>query len=168
MKKYLYAGTFDPPTLGHQWVLAKAPKPLVVAVADNPAKKCLFTLDERLRMVRSTVNDIIEKAWWLDIKVTVIGDEYLAQYAKDCDFDFVVRGVRSVSDFEYEQSYAQVNGKIVPGCPPHLLMLPPPELAAVSSSIVKSLVGPKGWEEAVSKYVSKSVLETLKEKFYGQ
>jgi phosphopantetheine adenylyltransferase len=86
---------------------------------------------------------------------------YLADFAKEKEIAYLIRGVRGVADYEYEKAYADVNRSIEDGLI-HLLMVPPPELGAVSSSMVRSLVGPKGWENVVAKYVSLHVVEAFR------
>ena len=88
-------------------------------------------------------------------------DVFLADYAKQRSIPYLIRGVRSVADYEYEKAYADVN-RTIEATMIHLLMVPPPELCSVSSSVVRSLVGPKGWEDVVSRYVSLHVLEALR------
>ncbi len=160
MKTFVYAGSFDPLTKGHQWVIDRAPRPLVILVANNPGKKYMFSLAQRTNMVRS---------WIWNLRSTEVfslqPDEYLVDAARRHDAAFIVRGARNAADFEYERAYSEVNRSIsgdVCHEIPHLLMLPPPELAAISSSVVKSLVGPKGWEDVVAKYVNPEILEMLR------
>lgn len=155
---YLYAGSFDPITKGHEWVIDNAPSNLIVAVANNPDKKYRFTIDERREMVVKHLNPAIE--------VITIGNEYLVDVARRFNVDYIIRGVRSAADYEYERAYADINRQISI-FPIHLLMMPPPELASVSSSVVKSLIGPDGWETVVSRYVSPHVLEMLSKKAKG-
>lgn len=152
---FLYAGSFDPLTKGHEWIINNAPSTLIVAVANNPDKKYRFTLDERRKMVMDQFAPHIE--------VLTIGNEYLVEFARRHKVDYIIRGVRSPIDYEYERAYADVNRTIAVS-PIHLLMMPPPEMASVSSSVVKSLVGPNGWEGVVARYVSPHVLEMLRSK----
>jgi len=149
----LYAGSFDPITRGHEWIIDNAPGELTIAVADNPAKRSTFTAAVRADLVRETTRG--------RRRIQVIGLVYLAEFAAEIGADYIIRGVRSVADYEYERAYADVNRTINPH-PIHMLMMPPPELASVSSSVVKSLVGPAGWEAVVAKYVSPVVLEALR------
>lgn len=153
MSTSIYAGSFDPITKGHEWVIEHAPRELIVAVADNPGKTYQFDIEKRAEMVRRSVGS--------GVQVVVVGNGYLVDFAIKAGASFIVRGVRSVADYEYERGYADVNRTIHPG-PVHLLMMPPPELASVSSSVVRSLVGPEGWETVVARYVSPHVLEALR------
>jgi pantetheine-phosphate adenylyltransferase len=157
----LYAASFDPITKGHEWIIAHAPGHLTVAVANNASKKHHFTLQQRLDLVfQSTINMAGYREGSIEV-VMLDDDTYLAEFAKARQIAYLIRGVRGVRDYEYEKAYADVNRTIQPGLI-HLLMVPPPELVSVSSSVVHSLVGPKGWEAVVSKYVSPHVLEALR------
>jgi pantetheine-phosphate adenylyltransferase len=156
----LYAASFDPITKGHEWIIANAPGQLTIAVANNNAKKHCFTLQQRFNMVTQSV--LMLGGVQARVEVVILHDTvYLASYAREHHIDYLIRGVRSVSDYEYEKAYADVN-RTIEGSLIHLLMVPPPELSVVSSSVVRSLVGPNGWENVVSKYVSSHVVEALR------
>jgi pantetheine-phosphate adenylyltransferase len=150
----VYAGSFDPITRGHEWIIDHAPRPLVVAVATDPRKTYRFDLQTRIQLVRESVAH--------EIDVVDIGNDYLVTYADKVGAGYIIRGIRSAGDYEAERAYVAVNRSIVPNAPTHLFLMPPPFLEAVSSSIVKALVGPPGWEAVVSGYVSRHVLEALK------
>jgi pantetheine-phosphate adenylyltransferase len=157
----LYAASFDPITKGHEWIIANAPGQLTIAVANNNAKKHCFTLQQRFNMVTQSV--LMIGGAQAKVEVVMLDETvYLADFAKEHQIDYLIRGVRSVSDYEYEKAYADVN-RSIEGSLIHLLMVPPPELSAVSSSIVRTLVGPKGWESVISKYVSHHVVEALRD-----
>lgn len=151
----LYAGSFDPITKGHEWIINNAPGELIVAVADNPFKQYKFTLQQRMDFIIRSVADE-------SVQVVVIGNEYLIDFASRNDVDYIIRGLRSSEDYVYERNYAMINREIDVAGPRHLFLMPPPELESVSSSMVKALVGPEGWEKVVAKYVSPCVLEALK------
>lgn len=150
----VYAGSFDPITKGHEWIIEHAPHPLVVAVATDPRKSYRFDLQTRIRLVQKSVPQGVD--------VVDIGADYLVNFAVQLGAGYIVRGIRSASDYEAERAYVAVNRTIAPDGPAHLFLMPPPELEAVSSSIVKALVGPPGWETVVSRYVSPHVLEALR------
>jgi phosphopantetheine adenylyltransferase len=96
-------------------------------------------------------------------ELTILDEKtYLVDYAMSRGVRYLVRGARSTADFEYEQAYADVNRTIVSHGLYHLIMIPPPELRSISSSVVRSLVGPVGWEKVVAKYVSPHVVEALR------
>jgi pantetheine-phosphate adenylyltransferase len=157
----LYAASFDPITKGHEWIIKNAPGNLTIAVANNANKKHHFTMQQRFGLVTQSVMNIArERTGGIDV-LMLNENIYLADFAKEKEIAYLIRGVRGVADYEYEKAYADVNRSIEDGLI-HLLMVPPPELGAVSSSMVRSLVGPKGWENVVAKYVSLHVVEAFR------
>jgi pantetheine-phosphate adenylyltransferase len=162
----LYAASFDPITKGHEWIIKNAPRDLIVVVANNANKQHRFSLQERSDLVYLSICKIARTrgAGAGEIEVgTLDNTVYLAEYAKSRNVRYLIRGVRGVADYEYERAYSDVNRSIDENLI-HLLMVPPPELGAISSSVVRSLVGPKGWEAVVSKYVSEHVVDALRNK----
>lgn len=156
----IYAGSFDPITNGHLWMIREGAKlfdKLVVFVASNPEKKYLFSPTMRRYMVTEAVRDA-------DIMgVTVeFGSGFVVRYAELNDIGFVLRGIRTVTDFDYERALRLINSDISPKVQTVFLM-PPRDVAEVSSSLVKGLVGPSDWDKIVEKYVPPIVLKELKE-----
>lgn len=158
--KAVYAGTFDILTLGHVWMIkagARIFDNLGVAIGINPSKKTMFTIDERRAM-------LVEVVRGLPVTVdTFPEDEFLVNYATSVGARFLLRGIRNGADYEYERMLRTVNSEIKRGATTVFLM-PPAKLAVVSSSMVKSLIGPKGWEKEVAKYVPPAVLAMIVEK----
>lgn len=155
----IYAGSFDPVTLGHLWMISRGAKlfgTIVVAVGTNPDKKAMFRPDERIDLLCASTEAV------KNIRIESFENRYLVEYARSIGASFILRGIRP-GDFEYERAMRYVNEDLDSGITTVFLM-PPRELAEVSSSIVKGLVGPIGWESVVAKYVPQSVLEKLKEK----
>lgn len=153
----LYAGSFDPLTLGHLNIIERAAglyDTLVVAVVANPGKNSLFDLDERVAMVRKACEGIA------NVRVESF-QGLLADYVNDNKFDVVVRGLRNSKDYEYEMEMAHINATLYDKAETVFLMAQP-ELSYVSSSSVKevaSLGGNiDGWvtedirEEVINKY----------------
>jgi pantetheine-phosphate adenylyltransferase len=162
MVKAIYAGTFDPITNGHMDIISRSMqfcRQLVVAIGHNPQKKCLFDLDQRKRLIDSAVNAKVD--FLTSTNITVDSFEgLLVDYAKKIDATLLIRGIRSVSDFEYEINLANIN-KTISGI--ETVFLPTsPELAVVSSSMVKEIAKHQG---DVSRFVSAKVLETLRSTF---
>lgn len=128
----VYAGSFDPVTVGHEDIIRRAARlcdRLYVAVMYNPAKKGCFTVEERLQMLARVTQDIPNvriEAW----------DGLMVDYVRQKGASFVVRGVRGMSDLESESNLAQLNARLMPGLETILLMTKP-ELACVSSSAVR-------------------------------
>ena len=110
MKKAVYSGTFDPVTNGHLSVLDKASKmfdQVVVAVAYDNYKKSLFTYEERVNLLKECTKHLEN--------VVVVGFEgLLVEYAKSIDAVAIVRGLRMVSDFDYEMQMAAFNKHLAP------------------------------------------------------
>lgn len=162
MSKGIYAGTFDPITYGHLDIIHRSLKfcdHLVVAVGVNPKKTTLFTEEERVKMINRVVDsmDFLEST-----RVTVCCfDGLLVNLAKSMGAEILVRGIRSVSDFEYEINLANVNKTIAPTV--DTVFLPTsPEMVAVSSSAVKEIARHSG---NIEKFVPAYVAEMVHAKF---
>lgn len=156
-KKAVYAGSFDPPTLGHQWMIEEAAQmfdEVIVAVGINPDKKSTFSVDDRVKMLSSMT------AHMGNVSVSSFQNQFLVKYVSSIDATFMIRGLRNVSDFIVELGMRNINADLGEGITTVLLM-PPRELAEVSSSLVKGLVGPEGWELVVAKYVPPVVLRQM-------
>ena len=130
----LFAGSFDPFTKGHKDIvdraLASVADEVVVAVGVNCQKACMFSLEERVQAIKDVYKD--------NPKVSVKAYEGLTtDYAKEIGADFLLRGVRSTKDFEYERDIAEVNRRLT-GIET-ILMLSAPELSCISSSVVREL-----------------------------
>lgn len=161
MKKGIYAGSFDPPTNGHLWMIAQGVKlfdMLIVAIGTNPDKKYAFSLEERVEML----NDIINR--YPNITLDTFENQFLVNYAKSVGSDIILRGLRSEGDYEYERIMRYINSDLNPNILT-VFLIPPREIAGISSSFVKGLVGPEGWEAAVKKYVPKPVYTKFLTKF---
>ncbi len=155
----VYAGTFDPLTNGHLWMIERGAETfdrLIVAIGMNPKKHCLFSLEERLEMLRRSTE------LFPNVEVSSFPYKLLINYAKSRGAQFVLRGVRTESDYEYERAMRNVNGDLCPDITTYFLM-PPRGMAEVSSSMVKELVGIEEWETIVKRYVPNPVFEKLKE-----
>ncbi len=153
----VYAGTFDPFTLGHLDVAERAAQafsPLIVAVAEAPRKRLLFSTEERVAMAKASLAHIpgVEVAPF---------DGLLVEWAKAHGVGVVVRGLRSVSDFELEFQMALTNRKLAPEVDTYFLMSPP-ELAFVSSSMVREVAGLHGPLES---FVPPPVAQALRKRF---
>ncbi len=157
MKKAVYAGSFDPLTKGHLWMIEQGAKlfdELVVAIGINPEKECTFSLGERMEMLRKSTRA------FSNVKVASFENEYLVNYADSIGAQYMLRGIRSEADFDYERRMRNINADFRPNIATPFLM-PPRELAEVSSSFVKSLVGPNGWENVIEDYIPRNVYNQL-------
>lgn len=157
----VYAGSFDPPTNGHLWMIKKGASifdQLIVAIGTNPDKKLTFSVEERLDMLRQSVGSLD------NITFTHFDNKYLVDFAKQTQANFILRGTRSQSDFLYEQGMCHINYDINPDITT-VFLIPPRDLCEISSSMVKSLIGPDGWQTVISKFVPSLVLDKITQKF---
>jgi pantetheine-phosphate adenylyltransferase len=153
----IYPGTFDPITNGHQDLIERASKlfsRVIVAVAVNINKTVLFSLEERLRLTESVLSGLEN--------VDVISfDTLLVDCAERCGAQVVLRGLRAVSDFEYEVQLAGMNRRLSRNLET-LFLTPAEEYSFVSSSIIREIARLGG---DVSEFVSEEVRDALAEKF---
>ncbi|HZG55342.1 pantetheine-phosphate adenylyltransferase [Paenibacillus sp.] len=134
LKVAVYPGSFDPATNGHLDIIRRAAKQfdrLIVAVLNNTSKQPLFTLDERMGLLREVTADLpnVEVDGFRDLLIN-----YMAQRQAHV----IVRGLRAVSDFEYELQLATANHKLSPEIETFFMMTSP-EYSFLSSSIVKEI-----------------------------
>ncbi|MCL9669136.1 pantetheine-phosphate adenylyltransferase [Rosenbergiella epipactidis] len=150
----IYPGTFDPLTLGHLDIIQRSAglfERLIVAIALNPSKKPLFNLEERVALAKQATANLPN--------VEVIGfDSLLAQLAAQHRATVLIRGVRSVSDFDYERQLAQANQQLNPQLET-IFMTPNEQYAFLSSTIVKEVARHQGnIENFVSAEIHRAVL----------
>ncbi|MDB6112608.1 MAG: coaD [Pedosphaera sp.] len=153
----VYAGSFDPLTIGHVWMIEQGIRlfdQVVVAIGVNPDKKYAFELAERVEMLRSSTKR------YRTVKVDTFSNQFLITYARSIGASHILRGIRSESDYEYERVMRNINGDLNREISTVFLM-PPRGIAEISSSMVKGLIGPGGWEAIVREYVPKPVFEKL-------
>jgi pantetheine-phosphate adenylyltransferase len=163
-KLAVYAGTFDPLTIGHLWMIEQGAAlfgKVIVAVGINPEKRCMFSVDERLEMLQRSVKQ------FPNVEVGSFTNQFLIAYAQSVGAQFVLRGIRTESDYEYERVMRNINGDLN-SCITTVFLMPPRGIAEVSSSMVKGLIGPEGWEIIVKGYLPKPVFEKLKENHYAK
>lgn len=130
----IFPGTFDPITNGHIDLITRAsllfPR-LIVAIAENPNKKTLFSLKERVNLASSSVEHLLN--------VQVIGfDNLMADFAQTHNATVIVRGVRTTQDFEYERQLAEMNRVLKPDLDT-LFLMPSMTIGFISSTIVKDV-----------------------------
>ncbi|PIJ49653.1 pantetheine-phosphate adenylyltransferase [Erwinia sp. OLTSP20] len=132
--KAIYPGTFDPLTNGHLDILARASRmfdSIILAIAASPSKKPLFSLEERVDLARQSVQHLPN--------VKAIGfSDLMANFARQQHANILIRGLRAVSDFEYEMQLAQMNRHLLPGLE-SVFMMPAGEFSFISSSLVKEV-----------------------------
>jgi pantetheine-phosphate adenylyltransferase len=158
MKRAIYPGTFDPITNGHIDVLERAISifdEVTVIIAVNSQKAPLFTAEERYDMIVEVIRQ------YPNIKVEILHDGLLADYARKSGATAIIRGLRQVTDFEYEFQIALMNRNLYPEVSTVFLM-PNEKYTYLASSIVREVSRLGG---DVSNFVPASVLARLKEKF---
>jgi pantetheine-phosphate adenylyltransferase len=152
----IYPGSFDPLTNGHLDIIERATTfcdKLYIAIALNSAKKPLFTIDERIEILNTCCRDE---------KIEVVSFEgLLAEYCKQKGVSFIVRGIRSVLDYEYERTIALVNSSLYPEIET-LFMMSRGEYSHVSSNIVKEVASYQG---NIASFVPPIVLKRVQQKF---
>jgi len=157
MKKVVYPGTFDPITNGHLDLVNRAAKLfdfVVVAVAASPKKSPLFTLEERVALCQDTLKALDN--------VEVCGFDCLLKDLVESKQAYgVVRGLRAVSDFEYEFQLANMNRILAPAME-SLFLTPAEHLSYISSTLVREIASLGG---DVSKFVPSAVQEALRTKY---
>ncbi|MBR2578033.1 MAG: pantetheine-phosphate adenylyltransferase, partial [Erysipelotrichaceae bacterium] len=149
MSKAIYPGTFDPITEGHVDVIRRAAKTfdeVYVAVMLNKTKVCTYTLEERIRFIKKCTRSLKN--------VHVISDNGLTvDLAKKLGCSVIIRGIRAVTDYEYELAQATANMMLNDKVETYL-MVAKPELSFISSSIVKEMAYFGG---DISKYIPKVI-----------
>jgi pantetheine-phosphate adenylyltransferase len=159
MATALCPGSYDPPTNGHVDVIERTSRhfdSVIVAVVANPSKKPLFSLEERTEMLRDAL------AHLGNIEIASF-DGLLVDFARRRGVGIVVKGLRAVSDFEYELQMAQMNAALAPGLDT-MFVTATPAWAFLSSSLVKEVARYGG---AIETLVPPGVAKALGERFPG-
>lgn len=157
MRKVLYPGTFDPVTNGHIDIIKRARElfdGVVVTVAINPGKTPLFTVEERVHMLKESLKDF-------DNVVVDSFDGLVVDHAHEVGAVGILRGLRAVSDFEYEFQMALMNRKLA-GDIATVFLMPHEKYTYLNSSIIRNL---SSLNSDVSEFVPSIVMEALKKKF---
>lgn len=150
----IYPGSFDPVTKGHIDILERASKmfdKVIIAVLKNSSKKSFLPVKDRVELIKQSIKDIknAEVAFFEGLTV---------EYARKTGARFLIRGLRAVSDFEYEMQLSQANMSIAPDIGT-VFLITKPKYNFISSGIVKELAS---YGEDVSKFVPESVVEYFK------
>ena len=158
MAKALYSGSFDPVTYGHLDIIKRAANifdELVVAVLNNKAKNPLFSVEERVNMLKETTKEL------KNVKITsFIG--LLVDFAKEENINVIVRGLRAVTDFEYELQMAQTNHELLPEVDT-MFLTTNILYSYVSSTIVREVASYQGdVTHFVPEYIAQKVCDKYK------
>ena len=158
MKRAIYPGSFDPLTLGHLAMIERSAKivdELVIGVLNNSAKNSLFSLDERVSMIKEMTESMPN--------VTVASfDGLLVDYMKEINATIIVRGLRAVTDFEYELQIAQTNHVENPEVET-IFLTTSLQYSYLSSTIVKEFASYGG---DISKFVPARFIDRIYEKYH--
>lgn len=157
MKKAIYPGSFDPVTYGHIDIIKRAASifdELIISVLNNTNKTPLFSVEERVKILEEITRDIP------NIKVTSY-EGLLVEYAKATDAHVIIRGLRAITDFEYELQLAQTNRKLEPTVDTYFLTTSL-EYAYLSSSTVREVASFGG---DISKFVPPFIAELTYQKY---
>ncbi len=160
MSSAIYPGSFDPVTKGHLDIIRRAARmfdSLTVSVLNNSEKSPLFSVDDRVKMLRKACGDIP------NVKIDSFSG-LTADYARKAGTDVIIRGLRAITDFEYELQMAQTNRKILPSLDT-VFLTTSLEYAYLSSSIVREVASYGGdISEFVTPEVAEKVYEKIKER----
>ena len=155
----IYPGTFDPITNGHADLVRRAAKvfgKVVLAIAASSSKNPLFTLDERAALAREVLSE------FKNVEVTTFGN-LMVEYARDVGASVIIRGLRAVSDFEYEVQLAGMNRSMQPNIET-VYLSPAVEFTFLSSTLIKDIARHGG---DVAAYVHPAVLREMNKKLTG-
>ncbi len=157
----LYPGTFDPITLGHLDIIERGTKlvdHLIVGVSTNPSKKALFSLDERIDIVRRETDYLNNKS---NATVEVMGfDSLLMTFAEQVNASVIIRGLRAASDFEYEFQMTAMNDQLNDEIET-VFMMADPSLQAIASRLVKEIAI---YDGKIDKFVTQAVRDDVLQK----
>lgn len=157
MKTIVYPGTFDPITNGHIDLVERAARlfdKVVIGIASSQHKSPLFSIDERIQLASDALAHVPN--------IEIRGFDYLlVNFVNDCGADAIMRGLRAVSDFEYEFQLANMNRALSPEVE-SIFLTPAERFSYISSSLVREISSLDG---DVSKFVPTNVVEALSNKF---
>lgn len=157
MRRAIYAGSFDPPTNGHMWVIEQGARlfdELIVVIGQNPSKKGHWSVEERVAILSECCAHLPH------VQVRVFDGRYLVRVAAELGAKYLLRGVRNATDFAYEQTIRNVNSDLEPSVET-IFVMTPREIAEISSSTVRGMVGFEGWQDVVKKFVPAPVFKRM-------
>lgn len=158
MSRAIYPGSFDPVTYGHLDIIRRASQifdEVIVGILNNPQKSPLFSVEERVKILEEVTADLP------NVKIDSFSG-MMADYAQKNQVQVSIRGLRGVSDFEYETQVAQYNSRLSEGKLETVFLVTSPEYSYISSSGVKEVASFHG---DISPYVPELVAKLVKEKY---
>lgn len=160
MTKIIYPGTFDPITLGHSDLVERATKlfdHVIIAIAKSPNKKPLFSLEERIRLAEQALSNVQN--------ISIVGfEELLADFAKKQNTFNILRGLRAISDFEFEFQLANMNRKICKDIET-IFLTPGEQRTFLSSTMVREIASLNG---PIDEFVHPAVAKALRARFSAE
>ena len=160
MLRAIYPGSFDPVTFGHLDIIRRSHRiadELIVGVLNNNAKTSLFSASERVKMLEEVTRE------FENVKI-VLFDGLLIDFARNVKADTIIRGLRAITDFEYELQMSQTNHRLEPSVET-MFLTTGVEYSYLSSSVVKEIAAFGG---DVAQFVPTTVAQKLKEKNFGE
>ncbi len=157
MVRAIYPGSFDPVTLGHLDIIRRAAKncdELIIGVLNNKTKSPLFSVDERVELLQSVTEDIP------NVQIRSFGG-LLVDFAKEQNANIIIRGLRAITDFEYELQMAQTN-RILSNGVDTMFLVASNEYSYLSSTMVKEIASFGG---SIDKFAPKVVCDRMYEKY---
>lgn len=157
IKNALYAGTFDPFTLGHLNIVERSARlfdKLIIGIATNGRKEPFFSITTRLDMVKQAVTHLDNV-----MVMELVG--LTAYFAKQQNAHYLIRGIRSTADYDYESTIASVNWELSLGKIETILMPTHPEFACLSSSVVRDLISHQAFD-LLERFLPKTVFDQIK------
>ncbi len=158
MSKAIYPGSFDPVTLGHLDIIKRSAQifdEVIVGILNNPQKSPLFSVEERVKILEEVTSELP------NVKIDSFSG-MMADYARKNNVQVSIRGLRGVSDLEYEMQVAQYNSHLSDGKLETVFLVTSPEYSFISSSGVKEVASFHG---DVSPYVPELVAELVRKKY---
>lgn len=158
MKRAIYPGSFDPVTYGHIDIIRRASQmfdELTVSVLENVGKSALFSVEERVRMLQEVTKDLP------NVKIDSFSG-LLVDYAKQLDVHVAIRGLRAITDFEYELQIAQTNKKLSDGQLDTVFLTTSLEYSYLSSSVVKEIAS---FDGDISMCVPEEIAKAVRDKY---
>lgn len=156
MIRAIYPGSFDPVTLGHLDIIKRASQTvneLIVGVLNNGGKSPMFTVEERVEILKEVTKDLP------NVKIMAFSG-LLADFARETESKFIVRGLRAISDFDYELQMAQTNRKLNPNMDT-MFLATSLDYSYLSSSTVKEVAS---FDGDISEFVPEIVVEKVRKK----
>lgn len=172
LRHAVYVGTFDPLTLGH-WSIIEAGvylfDKLTIGIGKNPGKHPMFSAEIRQDIISESLSDVIRGAngYHLEklanVHVEIFEEEFAVKFAERQGANYILRGIRDSEDFRQERAYHFFNK----GFAPHIetvFLMPDIRYEAVSSSAIKGMIGPQGWEDFIKPYLTTPAYRRILEK----